>query len=745
MSQKSRPPQTQISKVFTQVVQHLPFSKSQKTFKLKPGAQVPELRIEGQSKPFKLLGDRYLVGRSSQCDIALPKDNSIIGRNHCSLVRHPRRPRNFYIRDENSKNGIYFGKRRFSKLTLRHGDVISLGPPDLADAIALYYHNPQPLWIRMVRWGLWGSGALLAMATVGLGWQWKNYPVNPIPTGVNGPVVIYAGDGQTPLNPVRNDRHQELTRLKDFSPYLPQAVVASEDSRYYWHFGVDPLGIARAILANLRGKREGASTITQQVARSLFSQVGQDNTASRKIREMIVAMKLETFYSKDEILKLYLNRVYLGVGSYGFEDAAQFYFDKSAGELDLNEAATLVGMLPAPNAFNPVADPETAQGLRDRILNRMEMLGMITPQEANRARRSLIQVSPKARETLSQQIAPYFYGYVLQELEEILGPELAKEGNFIVETSLDVASQKQAEAKLQQTVKTQGATYGFSQGALVTLDSTTGKILALVGGENYQTSQFNRAFQAKRQPGSTFKLFAYVSALNQGISPYKTYSCGPMTWMGQQFRACERSSGNIDLYRAVAQSENAVALRVAEDVGLDSVITMAQDLGITTPLRRSPGLVLGESEVTVLEITGAYGAIANGGQWYQPHAISRIFDSSDCSDRQNYTSCRLMYDATARPDMTKTVLNATVANQMTDLLQGTVSSGTGRAANVPNISGEAGKTGTTNDNVDLWFIGYVPDRRVTGIWLGNDDNTPTRGSSGQAAALWGEYMKAIAN
>ena len=556
---------------------------------------------------------------------------------------------------------------------------------------------------------------------------------------------VYAQDGETPINPTaRNNTHRELKKLSDFSDYLPDAVIASEDSRFNWHFGVDPIGVSRAILINLTSSelRQGASTLTQQLARSLFPEVGRQNTAGRKLREALVALKLETFYSKDFILKTYLNRVYLGIGSYGFEDAAQFYFEKSAAELNLSEAATLVAILPAPNAYNPVKDYDTAIGLRNRIIDRMLKLGMVSEEDADRARRSRIEVSPSARESFSSTVAPYFYSYVIDELQELLGSDVAREGNFIIETALNPTMQKQAEKSLEYSISNDGDRLNYSQGAIVTLDRKNGNILALVGGVNYEQSQFNRVVQAKRQPGSTFKVFAYAAALEDGIDPDTEYSCAPLSWMGQQYRGCERSSGDIDMYEGLAQSENVTALRVAQDVGLNKVIDVAQRLGVDSPLIKAPGVVIGQSEATVLEMTGAYATIANDGIWNKPHAINRILDGSDCKNSQDRNSCRVVYIFEDDQETFSDVIEPEITDELTQMLQLAVEEGTAKAAYIEQE--EAGKTGTTDKNVDLWFIGYIPNKDlVTGVWLGNDDNSPTRGSSYQAASLWGRYMKQI--
>ncbi|MDJ0567406.1 MAG: PBP1A family penicillin-binding protein [Pleurocapsa sp. MO_192.B19] len=740
-----------ISKAVTQAVQKIQAKVNFNPANFQSGKPTPELRIKeanGKEQTYPLLGDRYTLGRSSRCDISIR--NAVVSQTHLTLKRNRKKPRSFIIQDEKSTNGIYRGKRRFKTFSLFHGESFTLGPPELAAAVTVKYYNPPPLWLYIIRYSLYGMGGMLGLLFLLLGIEWLKVPVYPIPRESTLPVVVYARDGETPINPTaQNNTHRELKKLSDFSPYLRQAVIASEDSRYYWHFGVDPIGITRAAVINLTSAelRQGASTLTQQLARSLFPEVGRQNTAGRKIREMFVAFKLETFYSKDFILKTYLNRVYLGIGSYGFEDAAQFYFEKSAADLNLSEAATLVAILPAPNLYNPVKDYDTAVGLRNRVIDRMVTMGMISAEEADRARRSRIEVSPNARDTFSSTVAPYFYSYVLDELQTLLGSDVAKEGNFIVETALDPQLQEQAESALDYSITNDGDRLGYSQGAVVTLDSRNGNILALVGGVNYEQSQFNRVVQAKRQPGSTFKIFAYAAALEQGIDPDTEYSCTPLSWRGQQYRGCERSSGDIDMYRGLAQSENVTALRVAQDVGLKRVIDVAKRLGVASPLTEAPGLVIGQSETNVLEMTGAYATIANDGIWNKPHAINRILDGSDCQNSSDRNTCREIYVFEDDEETYRDVISQDVTNKLTDMLQEAVEDGTGKAAYIDER--EAGKTGTTDNNVDLWFIGYVPKRDydyITGVWLGNDDNSPTQGSSYHAASLWGRYMKqAVSN
>jgi peptidoglycan glycosyltransferase len=264
----------------------------------------------------------------------------------------------------------------------------------------------------------------------------------------------------------------------------------------------------------------------------------------------------------------------------------------------------------------------------------------------------------------------------------------------------------------------------------------------MIGGTDYRTSQFNRAVQANRQPGSTFKVFAYTAAIEQGISPEKSYSCSPFRWQGFTYKPCRTGAGSLDISRGLALSENPIALRVAQEVGLDKVVAMARQLGVRSKLDPVPGLVLGQSVVNVMEMTGAFGAIGNGGVWNRPHAISRILDSSDCRDQNDPKTCRVIYSYDQDPEANRRVLQTNIADTMTRLLRGVVTNGTGRSAAIG--LGEAGKTGTTDKNVDLWLIGFVPSRRlVTGIWLGNDNNSPTSGSSAQAAQLWGNYMGKI--
>jgi membrane peptidoglycan carboxypeptidase len=741
------PPSKTVLKQLTQMVKNIQSRAQFSGLALKKDARVPELWIQdaNSEKPqvYPLLGDRYTIGRSSRTsDIVIR--NPIVSQLHATIRRDPKQRRVFLIRDEQSTNGIFSNKRRVKQHEFQHKDVLTLGPPDLETAVRVQFIDPPTPVVLGVRYALWGISGVVGLALLVVGLESSKIPVVPLPASQQGPVVVLARD-QTPLMQPRLQGHVELKQLSDYSPYVIDALLASEDSRYYWHIGVDPIGVSRAVATNILGGsiREGASTITQQLSRSLFrSYVGTEDSIGRKLREAIVALKLETVYSKDFLLLAYLNKVYLGAYASGFEDAARFYFDKPAKNLSISEAATLAGILPAPNSFNPVQNYSAAVDYRNRVITRMVQQGRISAEEGDRARRSRIEISPKARQQLESMQAPYYYGYVFDELEHLLGKDLAQEGNFIVETALDPNIQTKAEAALRDGIDSEGATYGFSQGSLITMDFEAGEILALVGGKDYKLSQFNRATQALRQPGSTFKLFAYTAALEQGISPSATFSCAPLDWEGQSFGGCVSGGGALNLYDGVARSENPIALRVGQTVGLAKVIQTARKMGVESKLQAVPGLVLGQSETTLLEMTQAYSVIANQGQKRPPLAIRKILDAGDCQRPTVFSTCRPIYDRNDKHNQGTRAVSPEIAQTMTDLLRGVVRSGTGRGASLG--LDEAGKTGTTNDNRDLWFIGFVPSQKLlTGIWLGNDNNDPTAGSSAQAASLWGKYMRGI--
>jgi membrane peptidoglycan carboxypeptidase len=719
---------------------------------LKPNARVPKLLVQDADAPqpdtFPLLGEKYVLGRSSQsCDIVVR--NEVVSQVHLSLKRDRKKSSTFLLKDEGSTNGIYRGKKRVDRIILRDGDTFTLGPPELKAAVKITYLDPPPVYLRVLRYGLYGTGSLLGLLVLVIIAESTKIHVNPLPDA-NGPVMVYADDLEEPLRPPKVGAHKDLVNLTDFSKHLPKALIASEDSRFYWHFGIDPWGVGRAVIVGRQQGRltQGASTLTQQVARSLFrSYVGSQDNLPRKMREAVVALKLEATYSKDKILLTYLNRVFLGDDAHGFEDASQHYLGKSARDLSLPEAAMLVGILPGPNMFNPcIEDKQGRKGTkaierRNLVLTRMLETGMITAAEAREARRSTLNYRLEACLPSTNTKAPYLYDYVFKELQEILGTETAKEGNFAIETGLNLKMQAKAEAALRKNIANVGSNYRFAQGGIITLDSTTGIVKAMVGGVDYQKSQFNRATDAQRQPGSTFKLFGYVAAIEGGISPGKTYSCDPLAWGGRRFPGCGHgASGSANMYTGFSLSENVTALRVAQDIGLPRVLATAQKMGIRSKLDDVPAVILGQSVVNMLEMTGAYGVVADRGIWHQPRAIKRVYDTSNCDIKQIRT-CRIMYDY-AKDSQSRRVLRTGIADTLTTMMRGVITNGTGKNAAIG--LGEVGKTGTTNDNVDMWFIGFIPDKKVvTSIWLGNDDNSPTKGSSAQAAQVWGNYMGSV--
>jgi penicillin-binding protein 1A len=468
--------------------------------------------------------------------------------------------------------------------------------------------------------------------------------------------------------------------------------------------------------------------------------VGQGETLERKWRELLVALQLEARFSKRDLLLSYLNRVYLGAG-WGFEDASRRLFEKPASKLQTDEAALIVGLLPSPNGNDPCVNPAAALAARNGVLNKMVDTGRLAADEARKARRQPIQLAGGACRGAQRQAAPFYSDQVRRDLENLVGREVASEGNFLIDTHLDPALQTSVERLLRQRIEA-SRSLGVSQGAVVVLDQKTGGILAIAGGRDYRQSQFNRATMALRQPGSAFKLVPYVVAIERGARPSDGIACGQLQWAGQLFdSAC---GGTISLRQALASSSNTAALRLARQVGLESVVQKARDLGITSPLQPVPGLVLGQSEVTLLELTGAYLAVANDGLWLAPSTIRKLTDGEHCPAKGEESRCRLAASGgKTTPTTTRRVMSQATARTMQELLRTVVSSGTGSAAYVH--PGVGGKTGTTNEGRDLVFVGFDPSRQwVMGIWLGNDDNAPSQASSALAAALWSEIIRSTA-
>ena len=683
---------------------------------------------DGQPQRRLLTPGSYRIGRDPEAEIRLGAAG--VSKQHALLEHCDGR---WLIRDLQSTNGLWWRGRRVQQLLLADGDAVQLGPGEGSAPLSLRFHwGKERPWRR---WSRIGSVALAGVAATGLlllAMGRLQAPIRAELSGQRGPLLLY--DGQN--RPMRaQDSHQERdqTHLGAFAPVLIAALLASEDNRFWSHPGVDPIGTGRAMLTNLWGGRvlEGGSTLTQQLARSLYpEQVGQGDTLQRKLRELLVALQLEAGFSKRDLLLAYLNRVYLGSG-WGFEAAARQLFAKPARQLSLTEAALLVGLLPSPNGFDPCTNPQGALNARNQVLRKLVDSGRINQGAAHRARRQPLQLAPGACGATGsaplRRPAPYYSDQVRRDLETLVGSEVAAEGNFLVSTYFDPLLQEVIERRLRNLLQASGP--AITQGAVVVIDARNGGILAISGGRDYSLSQYNRASMALRQPGSAFKLFPYLVALEQGMGVADPVPCGPLDWGGQRFGS--GCSGALSLSSAFASSSNTAALRLGRLFGLDAVVQMARTLGITSPLEPVPGLVLGQAEVRLLELTAAYGAVANGGVWHAPSTIRQLTDVSSAGAGPQA--------AALRPG--RRVVSRGSAERMQQLLQAVVRSGTGRAARLGGQEG--GKTGTTNGGRDLLFIGMEPSRHwVMGIWLGNDDNRPTGASGATAAALWGEIMRA---
>jgi len=698
----------------------------------------------GETTPIPLVGSLYRIGRSRDGEVVI--DTPSVSRRHALLERHRR---HWLLSDCGSTNGLWWRGRRVKQLLLRDGDRVRLGPPELADQPEIAFHQPgqgawRPLAHRLVLAlaGLGGGAALVVVLAFLL------LPIRGSLATVRGPVLLY-DRANRPIASADDRRHREQAQLAGYPRLLIAALLASEDSRFWWHPGIDPIGTGRALMVNLLGGRvlEGGSTLTQQLARSLYpAQVGEGETLGRKVRELLVALQLESRFSKEELLLSYLNRAFLGVG-WGFEDASRRLFAKPALRLEREEAALLVGLLSSPYGHDPCSSPRAALQARNAVLQKMVDSGRLAPDQGRQARRRPIRLAANACRADNGRAAPFYSDQVRRDLDALVGSEVAAEGNYLVETHLDPGLQELVERLLREHLN---ASRGLqvSQGAVVVLDSRNGGVLAIAGGKDYRQSQFNRASMALRQPGSTFKLVPYTVALERGARPQDPIGCGPLQWAGQFFAS--GCGGTISLRQALAISSNTAALRLARRGGLEAVVHKARDLGFTTPLDPVPGLALGQSEVTLLELTAAYAAVAADGLWRAPTTIRHLIDAEACSSRPTASACRRSTTAGAGKRRGPAAPVAAVpgrramapatARSLVSMLRGVVNGGTGQAAWVPG--GVWGKTGTTNQGRDLLFVGAVPERHwVMGIWLGNDDNAPTRSTSQLAAELWGRIVR----
>lgn len=471
---------------------------------------------------------------------------------------------------------------------------------------------------------------------------------------------------------------------------------------------------------------EGGSTITQQLARITY--LNQERSILRKLKEARLSQKIEAKLSKAEILERYLNQVYLGSGAYGVADAAWVYFGKSLDQLNLQESATLAGLPAAPSLYSPLQNPKVARQRRNLVLERMVRAQAITAKAAATAKQAPMVLNAKLPPN-AQDHSPYFSAYVQHQLPEILPADVLKQGGLTIETTLNLKWQTAATMAIKNVVDHEGYAQRFDQAALVSLDPRNGEIKTMVGGSEFEQSQFNRVTQAQRQPGSTFKVFVYAAAIASGLSPHDSFQDVPFMVDGYQPKNYGHTyKGRISMTQALSKSANVPAVRALIEVGFEPTIHLARALGIQSPLQSYYSTALGANEVTLMELTRAYGSIAAQGYRTHPHSIRTI------TNRQG----KLLYQF--QPQKQR-ALDPASAAIMTWMLQQVVTSGTGQPAQIDRPA--AGKTGTSENNRDLWFVGYIP-QLVTGVWLGNDDNYPTVGSSATAAYTWGQFMKQVA-
>jgi penicillin-binding protein 1A len=564
-------------------------------------------------------------------------------------------------------------------------------------------------------WGAIGGGALV----VYYGSQLPQIDHLAVPKRPPN-IAILGVDGTLLAN--RGDTGGAAVRLQDLPPYLPKAFVAIEDRRFYSHWGVDPVGILRAVSRNLvgHGGMQGGSTITQQLAKNLF--LTQERTVSRKIQEAILALWLEHKYSKDQILELYLNRVYFGSGAYGVDAAAIKYFGHPSRDVSLPEAAMLAGLMKAPTKLAPNHYEIAAVERANQVIAAMAQEGHITEAMAQLA------LAHPARAVRGKDASTLNYAadYVMDVLDETIG---AIDQDIVVTSTISPAMQAAGERALTSVLARDGGKYGVSQGALVSMDST-GAIRALIGGKNYEESQFNRAVSARRQPGSSFKPFVYLTALEKGLTPDSMREDAPINIKGwQPENSSHRYMGEVNLTTALAMSLNTVAVRLGMEVGPRAVVATAHRLGVTSELQPNASIALGTSVVSPLEMTTAYAPFANGGIGVQSHIITKVRTADG----------KLLY--ARRGSSNGRVIDPTYVAMMNSMLEQTLIIGTAKKADLPGWEA-AGKTGTSQDYRDAWFVGYT-SQLVTGVWLGNDDNSPTKKASGAnlPVDIWSRYMR----
>ncbi len=540
-----------------------------------------------------------------------------------------------------------------------------------------------------------------------------------------GTITILSSNGEViqKLGPAT----REKVEIDKMTELIKKSFVAAEDRRFFKHKGIDSWGIIRALLRNIKkgSVQEGGSTITQQLARTVF--LSQDKTLTRKLKEAALAYKLERELSKEEILQEYLNNVYLGSGAYGIADASWVYFSKEPNELNLAEVAIIAGLPPAPSLYSPLVNPNLAIKRRNIVLNRMFEAGYISNIEFKRALENSLALKPAIPKFYNSS-APFFTSWIAKEIPKILSPEQLEIGGLKIKTTLNLNWQKEAQKVLRKFSP------GNTEGSILSIEPNTGKVRVMVGGKDFTSTQFNRATQALRSPGSTFKLIPFVSALEYGLKPEDKFIDTPICWYGY----CPKNFGNkyvgeVSLADALKDSHNTVAVQILAKVGFERVISTANRLGIGNQrkLGKYYPLAIGAYEQTLLEMTSAYSAITNRGVYIKPTPFEEIRGANNA----------ILWSNKSNGDKGKKVINRDIADTMNWMLQRVVKNGTGLAATLPNRP-VAGKTGTSEGGRDLWFIGSIP-QLTTGVWFGYDNNKETKSGSGEAAWVWKKFMSEV--
>ena len=580
----------------------------------------------------------------------------------------------------------------------------------------------RPLVLILLRWSVlltvWG-GLALGAALLWFAWDLPR-PEAALAATRRASVTLLAGDGR--LIATSGDLYGETLRLRDLPAHVPAAFIAIEDRRFREHFGIDLIGLLRAAHANLVAGRvvQGGSTITQQLAKNLF--LTPERSFRRKVQEALLALWLEWRFTKDEILEIYLNRVYLGAGAHGVDAAARLYFGVPARRLDVGQAAILAGLPKAPSRLNPRVNPSAAVTRATEVLEAMAETGALTVADAMRIAQRLTIAAAPSRE------AGWFADWVQEELRGSADPRLRRD-DIVLRTTLDPRLQAAVELRLEALLGGAGSRAGVAQGAVVALDAASGAVRAMAGGRDYRASPYNRATQARRQPGSAFKPVVFLAALEAGARADDMVADGPLTLGGwSPGNGAWRARGEITVEDALAHSINTASVRLlARAGGPRATAAAARRLGLGGPFPSDASIALGTGEVGLLELTAAYAAFANGGMRVTPHGMREALPAPGATGRGAARGGEQL-----PPPAARRVITPEHAAAMRAMLEAAVARGTGRAAGV----GMAGKTGTTQDHRDAWFVGFTPPLAgapaglVLGIWLGNDDATPMDGVAG---------------